>query len=343
MQKNKVRINYLDIVKGLLIVCLFYGHYLLRTKEIGSIVCVEELNLLVAVYDTFFMQTFFIVSGYCSSFNADFREYLYKLLKSLLFPAIVLTLISSYLDDILLGRPITFNHIYEFQTWFNLGAPWFIVSLFWCKLIYWFVNKLNFKTQFVIVASAYIVGLILHNTNIIPNYNWHRHTLLLLPYLVIGVYARKKQLFNLIYNCKYACLCISVLVLERILNLYFVWPIPIHDFYISSMSYKTFPLHIFNVILGTVFVIYLSKRIDAAHHTIRDFFKTIGYGSLLAYLLNITIIDASIILIQSTLNATTFIGNLLVHFICYAFSLLITFLLIKLVYYHRALSWIVGR
>lgn len=75
----KNRINYIDIAKGFLILYLIVFHFRWGTMKAG-INCNEFLYLLdyTKIISCFFMPAFFILSGYCSSFNTNFVNFAKK-------------------------------------------------------------------------------------------------------------------------------------------------------------------------------------------------------------------------------------------------------------------------
>lgn len=133
----KQRIGYIDVAKGILIMCLLYGHSYIYGGFVG--VDEEAMHLLgktSKIYGCFFMQTFFFITGFCSSFNQVFWEYLWKCLKTILIPGMLLCFICGTL-----WRVYVWGNVYEsvlkqligLKYWFVTGGEWFIVALFYGK------------------------------------------------------------------------------------------------------------------------------------------------------------------------------------------------------------------
>lgn len=146
----KQRIEYIDIAKALLILCLLYGHMFLIARYQGYN---DNVNIFaksfVRLYATFFMQTFFIITGLCSSFNLEFRPFLWKNTKTILIPGVTLTILDRYIYNLLPGNP--FEYTPTAIDWLVDGGPWFIMALFSAKMIYWFISKLDVKKQLILV------------------------------------------------------------------------------------------------------------------------------------------------------------------------------------------------
>ena len=74
----KDRIKYIDIAKGILIICVILGHITGIGMEYGGInnSYFEHTGyLLSTLYVPFYMQAFFFISGYTSNFDKPFRPF----------------------------------------------------------------------------------------------------------------------------------------------------------------------------------------------------------------------------------------------------------------------------
>ena len=191
---NQTRLNYIDIAKGILILFLLYGHSTLYTRMLGYEDDSMSLwNKFIPWYNAFFMPAFFIITGFCSSYNIGFKKYLWKNIKSLLIPAVVIVTIYLYIKDLLLHNALSFQHLTDLRFWLFDKGPWFILALFWCKLLYWYLHKLTLKRQLEYIGVFYFVGLFLAWLNLFPNVQYHLHVMLLLPYLAFGAYIKNHK------------------------------------------------------------------------------------------------------------------------------------------------------
>lgn len=328
----KQRIEYIDIAKALLILCLLYGHMFLIARYQGYN---DNVNIFaksfVRLYATFFMQTFFIITGLCSSFNLEFRPFLWKNTKTILIPGVTLTILDRYIYNLLPGNP--FEYTPTAIDWLVDGGPWFIMALFSCKLIYWFIYKLDIKKQLIIVGGGYLLGLMICSFFESPNYLYYQHTLLMLPYLCIGCIA--KQYIERINHVIPIIGLVGIVVL--IIEFVFGMPMPIHDYNIG-VSIKSFPIHVLNVLMGTAFVLWVSKLINK-----NSFLQLIGEGTLIIYLLNESILKAIIILLSPVYCVTNTASLVFFYCLVYFLSVLSFVVLIKLIYSSKYLSWIVGK
>lgn len=328
----KKRIDYIDVAKALLIFCLIIGHYMLHSNMQG----VEDVSFAYArpyikLYATFFMQTFFIISGLCSSFNTPFTQYLWKNSKTILIPGIVLTIINRYIYNALPGNG--FEHTPTFIEWFVDGGPWFIFAMFEAKILFWLIVKLNKYMQMLFLFILYISVLCVNSMFEIPNYVFFKHALLMLPYLYAG-YMLKSKLSTVEILLPYlAAGGAMVLGAEFVLNL----PMPVHDYYVG-VTYKTFPIHIVNVFAGTFVVLFISKKIKNV-----EFLKIIGKGTLLIYLMNECTIKSIVIVGKYFRPIEDFLFNTLYHLFIYALIMILFYVMVKIVYSNKYLCWIVGK
>lgn len=337
-QRKSQRIPWIDITKGLLILCLVYGHHKQFAMKCGM--DDEVINFIqgsMLFYASFFMQTFFIITGLCSTFSIPLKNYVWKNVKTLVIPAILLSLLGNYVYDIFMGNSLSVIHVAELSKWFITGAPWFIMALFWAKLAYWFIAKQNTNMQIAIVVVLYFIGLLLDMLNSFPNYMYHRHTLLLLPYLFGGVMLQKHFDQYEHYIKPLAIVALVALTLQTLLNTFCGFPFPVHDANIG-ISFKSFPLHVVNVVLGTSLVFYISQKI--AHN---NFLQVMGKGTLLVYLLDVTVENMALSVCSPIYNNTSLLTCVLFHGASFALSIVIFYLLIRITYSTKYLSWIVGK
>lgn len=184
----KPRITYIDVAKGILICCLLYGHIRVYGPMDGLQDDVMQLMSKTGpLYGAFFMQTFFIITGFCSSFKVGFKNFLWKNIKTLLIPSILLFLFSEYYKMIVFQAD---NHPFVLLLdWLTTGGPWFIITMFWAKIIYYGIYKLSVKYQIALMGLLYFSGLVLPHFHVI-NYQWHQHVFLMIPYLYVGTWCK---------------------------------------------------------------------------------------------------------------------------------------------------------
>ena len=280
------------------------------------------------------MQTFFIITGFCSSFNKDFRHFLWGNVKSLIIPSYLLVLISFILQMTLWGKAGGASA--NFFLWFTNGGPWFIVSLFWAKILYWFIVQLSIRQQIIIIGIIYAIGLALNVINVIPNYSYHRHVMLMLPYLFVGHYCRNNMdTYNKWLRPLAIFGVLSIITQFVISQCVDFYTIPTHDAYIRIN--KTFYIHIVNALTGSAFVLWISRKIGN-----NRLLETVGKGTLLIYLWN-GLINTLILKILPTPQPDSFLLCIIFHLIVFVLMIILFYVLIKLIYDTKNMRWLVGK
>ena len=333
------RIAWIDITKGILIICLVYGHHkLFAIWSDHEDIVTDFIHYSMGIYSAFFMQTFFIITGLCSKFSSSFSYFLWKHVKTLIIPSVILIILSSYFFDVYSGSNLSFNHFKDLLTWVKQGGPWFILALFWAKILYWPLLKFcNKQTQLVIVVVLYFIGLALNQFDYFPNYMFHRHTFLMMPYLAIGVFLKQHMTFLEKHLNKLAIIGFILLLFQTLSSWLIGTPLIVHDANIG-VSFKSFPVHIVNVLLGTCFIFKVSKTISK-----NGFLQTMGKGTLLVYLIDSTVERISLSLCSQLYNNSNILACILYHCISFALSIVIFYILIRIIYCTKYLSWIVGK
>lgn len=336
------RIEYIDIAKGILILCLLYGHLIIELNLHGvDDAVLHGMWKFVPVYNSFFMPCFFLITGLCTTFSIPFRKFLWKNVKTLLIPAVVITLIGQYGTDIFNCRKLSFNHFLDLGGWLGTSGPWFILALFISKIIYRTLNGLKTWQKTVIVAVFYFGGLVLDRFGLFPNYMWHRHAFILLPYLYIGDIL-KTGMVKVGKYLKYAALAWLLLVpLQVVLHYRGILFLPTLDKSIL-VSLDNFYQHFLNVILGSAMIFQVSRWIAGVCKG--RILQTFGVGTLLIYLINepqqrfvlrimMPFYNPDFSILQSVIFQVS------AHLLCF----FIFYWLVKVVYDSRYLSKLVGK
>lgn len=131
---------------------------------------------------------------------------------------------------------------------------------------------------------------------------------------------------------------IITILVENLLAIKGIWRIPSQDASIE-LTFINFPIQFFNVLGGTAFVLWLSKKMIGY-----TFFKTLGMGSLLVYLWNgqVLMFYAILLLHVGFQPHDRYIGFLF-YMVVITFSYISFYFLIRIVYRNKYLKWIVGK
>lgn len=181
------RINWIDWSKVFAIYLVALGHLLGNTGMEGY--------LHNCIY-LFHMPFFFFVSGYLLKSNDQkFEAYLKQSFKKLIVPYILLNLIGNafLIPTWILSHKWPVEQLFYFITADGHGEPgptWFLVCLFWVRLIAFPVLRLRILGQVIIIALS---GLIAY---IFPYHLYWRIDVafMALPFFLIGNILRKKDI-----------------------------------------------------------------------------------------------------------------------------------------------------
>lgn len=338
MVDKKPRLPYIDIAKGILICCMLYGHIRVYGPMEGMWDNVmRAMSHTGGLYGAFFMQAFFIITGFCSSFKERFCQFLWKNLKSLLIPAILLFLLSEYYKILVLGdEGGAFFPILKLAGWVDLKAPWFVLAMFWGRIIYWGISRVGTRIQILVLSLLYFLGLYC-NLYKVHNYQFFQHTFLLLPYIFVGQLWKRHIRILDNYLKPLAIFGAFSILLQNILSQVGVFSMPEHDFAIC-ISIKNFPLHILNSVTGTAFVVYISKRI---FHN--QFLERMGLGTLLIYLWNGIVYRSIVRLLYPVYNPDNYMLCAVYHIVTLSLCYLSFYYIIFPLYQSKYLKWIMGK
>lgn len=263
---QKKRIDYLDIVKGIGIILVIFGHLSMRS----------QLTRII-VY-SFHMPLFFIISGYF-----DKEKPLHIVLKnnlfSLIFPAygalvfdifclIAFSLINninlpnlhSWLDGIILHGGVWWNY-----------PVWFLMTLGVCKILKCCLNKVNFILT-ECVALIFVIFCAFNFNSYLPNW-WLTNSIMAFPFFIIGVLIRKYNLFETILH-----LNIIWLILGTFLWISFAIFNGYTDINIQENG-NNYLIFLLTGMLGTLCLVRITKSIKCVH--IRNVFSLLGKESMI--------------------------------------------------------------
>lgn len=168
----KQRIEYFDTTKGLLMFSLIWGHMIIFAKTLGiDSDFTQTIQNTVPFYRAFFMQTFFFITGFCTSWHTPFRNFLVKNFKTIILPAFIF-LPFAYLTNVIIGRESGINAFTGIcLSYLISGIPWFLSALFISKMIYWTISRAIQRQllKWLLVAVVFIIGLFVKESTSLPN------------------------------------------------------------------------------------------------------------------------------------------------------------------------------
>lgn len=214
ISNTKQRSLYLDIVKGVAITLVVFGHCL----QYGTSLNVDDTyfgnSIFITIY-SFHMPLFMLVSGYLfwgSANRHSAKKNVRSRISGLLVPIFSWNTLNLLLLDVtklIKGDTISIGG--NIQSY--LSATWFLWSIFWCSLIVLIVRRFLHDTPIVYILLSFML-LFLPNTHGIP---YHVY---MYPYFVIGYFWNKingSNAFEVMSFKRKLCVCLISIILFLIL------------------------------------------------------------------------------------------------------------------------------
>ncbi len=158
------RLNYIDVAKLLLMLCVIYGHlYLMADTLPEDIIKIAPAYIKIRklIY-LFHMPAFFIIAGMFLNVGRPFKEYCIKKAKRLLIPYVCFELLAGVFL-VVIGTSTWKEVVYNFV---NLITPtfvnWFLLALFVASILSYFLLRAPLYCQYgyiiltIIMMSLYI-------------------------------------------------------------------------------------------------------------------------------------------------------------------------------------------
>lgn len=171
---NSKRINYIDIAKGLAIICVIIGHTFAKYDKLD--------RLVITFIYSFHVPLFFILSGFfVKDQTYDVKKTIIKKAKQLLLPYAVINVLRYITKLIIVGFSIPglknfilsllYANDSRAHTKFciiaapPIGMTWFLPALFFCQIIYICLNNFARKYNTSIGIIVVIMGLVSYGLN----------------------------------------------------------------------------------------------------------------------------------------------------------------------------------
>lgn len=254
-QKMKMRDESIDITKGILISLLIFHHIVdFGAREFGVVNPVLEMMRVVQrpLILCYFMQAFFLITGICSDFMCECRTFIFKQVRMLIIPAFVFSFFMMYYS-----KQTSFcSFVSNFLV--TGGKFWFLIAMFGAKIGYYFVRRIVRHRLYLAIVIGVVLsflGTALNESNLIPNYYWHRQAFDLFLFIAIG-----DGLKNYVRNRRVAIVSFSIYVGLAACSLFIGTRLP----YVTAgfgTTAATWPIHVVLSVTGSIAVLALGRWI----------------------------------------------------------------------------------
>lgn len=327
----KERLHYIDIAKGILILFLPIHHYASATRRLDISSNYEWIITYWQFLITpFFMAAFFILSGYCSSFEkVTVSTFIKSVFRKIIIPIVFFQIL------VLAGIALyTGNLEYFNQSMLNppYTTLWFLWALLFAKSTTYIISNFFYKQSVILFVSFIflICGCLLNYYKIGINVLAIYQSLIASFFVAFGYYLKKhKEIFERIL--KYSFIYPILIVFLRFFHL----PIPSYTAGIN-ISLLTIPLFVVLTIFGTAFLLNICKKINKF-----SFIEYFGRNSLVIYCFHFIPLYILVDIIWHFFVPTTLITFLMTVILIYLLEYLICYLA-SIFFHKKPLAWFVG-
>ncbi|MBQ7549739.1 MAG: acyltransferase family protein [Clostridia bacterium] len=183
----KERIHWVDVAKGIAILCVFFGH---------AVGVPEALKQFIY---TFHMPLFFFLSGYCFSTRRKAGDFIVNKLKTTVLPIFTLGLTGSVIISLLLkiveGQPVDWKWVFlsPVVQYGSHNLLWFLAALFVASIMFYGLAKLFKDKKLLLFAVTLLLGLGAYYYIHIVKFMlpWYVDTAIVaLPFMAAGYYLK---------------------------------------------------------------------------------------------------------------------------------------------------------
>ena len=252
MAQTQKRIEFIDLAKGICIICIVLGH------------C--GIAFSIPGISNFVMPAFFILSGLFFKEYDSAETFLVKKINGLLVPFLFFYItayvvfygLKLYAPNLLITDAQGITDIFYNRQYFN-GPIWFLISLFWSNVYLYIINR-NIKLEYLRIMVIILLGFggwILGQKEFFAPM-FMDVALTTLPFFATGYYLKKTALLYPNKCDKY--------------NLLFIITLWVPAFLLSHYTYIRISFH-YNIIegtfcylasfIGTLLIIVLCKKIKS--------------------------------------------------------------------------------
>lgn len=264
------RIRWIDIAKGIAIICVFLGH------------TISTPSLISRFIYYFHMPLFFLLSGFCFSNRRNLKDFTLNKLKTVVLPIFSLGLTGAVIVAVF---SLVIKHEAPDWKWVFLNPIvqykehsllWYLASLFAALMIFYGITKLLKDRTVPIIISAFILGTISYMGIKYFNFDlpWNVPTALVaLPFLAVGYSLKKTGFYDKLNQKWIPAASFLGCAAAGYFNSEFFGGVEMH-----SNSYGNISLFYVSALCGCVMVVSISML--AKENTMLEYF---GRNSLIFY------------------------------------------------------------
>lgn len=317
--ENKGRLPFIDVTKGILVVFLVFHHVVNIAKGMMPVENMQYLTKADVLYAPYFMQAFFFIIGYCSSFQKKFSSFLLNNIKILLIPLLSFSIINQLIAWGIFGENFFWVSVLGKEFFFLAELYWFFSALFIAKMIMYGILKIcnSIIIQCLLVFIVFIFAVSFNGKHF-HAYNWfHWHNGFVdLLFLYIGFVFRKynilcKYCLNQYSFCAYLLGVVCFIIWNKDVPYYTHFP----HFYLKS----ALPFIYFSI-TGTLMIMSVGRIIGT-----NSKLNYLGRKSIVVYGMHFSILSIVIYLLSSFFIPSNNFEGLLFYVLVGGMTLLLSY------------------
>ena len=328
------RIHYLDLAKGILILLVVLHHFGSAFSRIGI---TSPFSYAIfswqGIYTAFFMQCFFLVSGYCSTFETEWKLFFKKIIRQIIIPWMVFELLQATFDAVYFSD-FTWAKYKTFFFTEPCTTLWFLNALAFSKAVVYLLRRATHNDIAILVITLVmlVLAIILNQLNIGHNPLAIRQSTGSCFFVALGYWLKKNpRLYDqLMKYSPYIYIPVFGLLLLLGLN------IPVYTA-MMNVSLRQLPLFIILSVSGSFTLLRLCQVWNS--NAVLEYF---GKNSLIIYGLHFCPLYAFIVYYHALILPDRLRQFLFFVLVVYVSELITCVLLVK-IFQSKYLRWITGR
>ena len=348
------RIKWIDVCKGILILLMVWGHIPNISERHGiEVKYMNEFLAMSPYYVCWFMQAFFIMTGFTTNFEVGGGVFVKKQIKTIIIPWLSFSIISRVFYVLYLGEGLYYNYD-GLNYFFLIEDYWFLSALFFSKITL-FVLKKTIQSEMIIcfiLICMMVVGflsiVIFNNT---PNpyhyYNYlHFKDFLCMAFFIwVGTILKRYYVYHSFIFKISVAFFVMMFVFRSYLNSllcfigieYSVLNPVVISHYANIHSIYQLPIYVFYVLTGSFSMFYFVQKIKPLF-----IFSYFGRNSLVIYCAHFVFLCVYIDLVYVMITPDNLLSSLLFLLSVMTLSLLSLFIIIRLLEY-RPFKYLLGK
>lgn len=286
------------------------------------------------IFVPFFMQSFFLLSGYCSNFAKTSKQFWISIFKQIILPLAFFELLRKVCDSFIYDDFSIFTQYYTTIDLITTTTLWFLYALLFSKIILYYINvfRIPQKYQLLLLLVLLCLGIFLNQYNIGLNFFYYKQALGSAIFVGVGNFLKNKESRMQWLMGK------SLYIYPWLLILSFLYPVKIPAF-TASMDVKIWevPIFLLSALCGTFWLLKISQLLEKS-----KFLQFFGQNTLIVYGAHFILLEIIMRTLNNAIEPKGAIMTLVYMALVYILLIPSCLLTIKL-FNSKYLRWTIGK